>query len=163
MSQEKVDSCSKGWWEGSGQGGKRAGEAGPFRFQGSSSHPLGPRLAGEEEGLLLLSFQKGPLEDQERLWLQPGDHGLEQGAQGPASSFHGTLLALTRIWSLGLHGQEAGLKETSSRSPFLGGSQAHCAYHFIAETSELSLVPSWSQRLPGELDVDLHEPEGTGG
>lgn len=98
--------------EGSGQGGKRAGGAGPFRVQGSSSCSLGPRLAGREEGLLLLSFQESLLEDQEPLWLQPGDHGLAQGLQGPASSFHETLLPLARIQSLGLHGQEANLKET---------------------------------------------------
>ena len=65
--------------EVSGQGGKRAGGAGPFRVQGSSSCPLEPRLAGREEVLLLLSFQESLLEDQEPLWLQPGDHELVQG------------------------------------------------------------------------------------
>lgn len=33
-------------------------------FQGSNSRPIGPRLAGGEEGaLFLLCFQKGPLKD----------------------------------------------------------------------------------------------------
>ena len=92
--------------------------------------------------------------------------GWDRGSA--ASSFHGILLALARIWSVGVYGQEPSLKEAWSCGPIARGTPVSpgydclytCAWHFAGETGASGQVLSRSQRLPGELDVD---PEGSGG